>query len=556
LISLCPNHSLHGPAALSSLVQSKVSSLIDSLSPTSRGTARWVPLGLLFSAEAVILGTFNASRRSFDFWAFSDSGANLTVQNLLKQGFRPAVDFGYHYGLLPLLVGRLWFALLGSTPPACGLLMTSATLLTCFALARFAVSLRLGLPSLTLLFLALPIATQTGGNLAHFLEAALISNALADQAAKNHERSLALAGAAAFAKPSMAYLYGGMLLLLIGWHLRIAGGLTVRALWRAVRPTFITVFVIGALLVSVYGAEPLLKTIVPVQGMRAYAALNYGFLREGRNLWHPPGARIGYYAGSVAGFWLVGTLWLTVCGVGAARRLWRDSSNGEGHAADEMIVCCALLHTSFMVFFFGNAFSWIYYCYVLVMGVAATVALGGLSKYVVLMLAMMSVLGQKASFVGNHRLRSTGEAGAETAYLWATAPERLEWQQVLRLLGDRCIADGQAVVLDEQGGVELLYPRFATPTTLYLFPGLATRDEVARKLNQLSEASVVVVPSMEPLYQDFLRWWPQFSSALEPFQPVMKGTFFTVYRRKYENDCRNSKARLEAEQNRFLTKRE
>jgi hypothetical protein len=519
----------------------------DNLSSAGQDATRyyWVALGVLFSVEVVILGTFNSVARSFDFWAFSDSGANLTVQSLIKQGLTPAVDFGYHYGLLPLLVGRFWFALFGSTPLACGLLMTSATLLICFALARFAISLGLGFPSLTLLFLALPFATETGPNLAHVLEAALLSNALADQAAQNHKRSLALTGAAAFAKPSMAYLYGGLLLLWIAWHLRIAGKLTARTLWHAAQPTIVTVVVIGALLASVYGAEALLKTLFPAQGMRAYAALNYGFLREGRNLWHPPGARIGYYAGTVAGFWLAGTLWLCGCGFWAGGRLWRGSTDGETKAADEMIVCCALLHTLFIVFFFGSAFSWIYYCYVLVMGVAATTALRGLSKYLVFVLAVISALGQKASFAGNYRLRSTGEAGEETAYLWTTASERREWQQVLQLLTDRCMTDGRAVVLDEQGCVELLYPGFAKPTTLYLFPGLATRKEVDRKLDQLSKASMVVVPSMGPLYHDFLRWWPQFSSALGPYQPVMKGAFFTVYRRKYESDCINGKASLE-----------
>jgi hypothetical protein len=450
----------------------------------------WVLLAVLFGAEAVVLGRFNYWGKSFDFWAFSDIGANLTVQNLLKQGFRPAVDFGYHYGLLPLLVGRFWFTVFGSTPVACSLFMTSGTLLVCFALARFAARLRLGLPSLTLLFLALPLATETGPNLAHVLEAVLISNALADQAAEKHERSLALAGAAAFAKPSMAYLYGGLLVLMIAWHLRISRELSVRALWRAAQPAIVTVLVIGGLLVSVYGAEPLLKTLLPVEGVRAYKALNYGFLKEGGNLWHPPGARLGYYAGTVAGFWLAATLWLIGCGVMAVSRLWRESTDRVRKPADEMIACCALLHTSFIIFFFGSAFSWIYYCYVLVMGVAATATFGGTSKYLVFILAVMSAVGQKASFVGNYRLRSTGEPNQETAHLWVTAPERREWQQVLRLLDDRCTAAGhQAVVLDEQGCVELLYPQFGMATTLYLFPGLATRQEVDRKINQLSTAS-------------------------------------------------------------------
>ena len=517
----------------------------------------WALLTVLFGAEAVVLGRFNYWGRSFDFWSFSDAGANLTVQNLLKQGFRPALDFGYHYGLLPLLVGRFWFALFGPTPLACSLFMTLGTVLVCFALARFAACLKLGLPSLTLLFLALPLATATGPNLAHVLEAALISNALADQAAEKDERSLALAGAAAFAKPSMAYLYGGLVMLIIAWHLRIAHKLSARALFRAARPAIVTVLVIGALLISVYGAEPLLKTLLPVQGARAYEALNYGFLKEGRYLWHPPGARLGYYAGTVAGFWLVASLWLIGSGVIALSRLWRKSTTQEGSVADEMIACCALLHTSFIVFFFGSAFSWFYYCYVLIMGVAATATFGGTSNYLVIVLAVVSAVGQKASFVGNYRLRSSGQPTEETAQLWMTPPERREWRKVLELLNESCVADGhQAIVLDEQGCVELLYPRFAVPTTLYLFPALATRQEVDRKLNQLSRASLVVVPSMQPLYHDFFRWWPQFSTVLRSYQPVLKGDFFTVYRRAGVGDCATDNSRAGVEHKTVLTERQ
>lgn len=49
---------------------------------------------------------------SFTF-AFNDGGANLTVQYLMSRGLVPSVDFGYHYGLLPLLMGKLWFWLFG-----------------------------------------------------------------------------------------------------------------------------------------------------------------------------------------------------------------------------------------------------------------------------------------------------------------------------------------------------------------------------------------------------------------------------------------------------------
>ena len=55
---------------------------------------------------------------SWDDFAFMDQGANLAVQTLLDRGFGPDCRFRLPLGLLPLLIGRLWFRLFGSTPSA------------------------------------------------------------------------------------------------------------------------------------------------------------------------------------------------------------------------------------------------------------------------------------------------------------------------------------------------------------------------------------------------------------------------------------------------------
>src|SRR4051794_22254967 len=51
-------------------------------------------------------------------YAFSDAGATLTLDRLVADGQRPGVDFVYLYGLLPIAVGRAWFAVWGATPYA------------------------------------------------------------------------------------------------------------------------------------------------------------------------------------------------------------------------------------------------------------------------------------------------------------------------------------------------------------------------------------------------------------------------------------------------------
>ena len=74
-------------------------------------------LTVLFMAESLALALFQLPLNLlFDAFASMDQGANLTVQGLLDRGLTPTVDFGYQYGLIPLLAGRAWFALLGRTP--------------------------------------------------------------------------------------------------------------------------------------------------------------------------------------------------------------------------------------------------------------------------------------------------------------------------------------------------------------------------------------------------------------------------------------------------------
>jgi hypothetical protein len=54
----------------------------------------------------------------FDNVVFGDFGSVLTTDFLATHGYRPVIDFGYHYGLLPILLAHLWFRMIGRTPLA------------------------------------------------------------------------------------------------------------------------------------------------------------------------------------------------------------------------------------------------------------------------------------------------------------------------------------------------------------------------------------------------------------------------------------------------------
>jgi hypothetical protein len=165
----------------------------------------------LFAVELLLLAFLQRSMLlSCGPYFFGDQGTNLVAQYLTTSGLRPAVDFGYNWGLLGLLFGRLWFGVFGTTAVACaaGLLVT-ASLGVAWALARIAVRLDLDPPLMAIVVLTLPFSARfQPPSLAHGLEAALIANAIAYQLEGRKSLALALATAALFARPALSYFYG------------------------------------------------------------------------------------------------------------------------------------------------------------------------------------------------------------------------------------------------------------------------------------------------------------------------------------------------------------
>src|SRR5271169_1107444 len=87
-------------------------------------TSRPLLLFLLFAIEIVAIDFLRLPEiMAFDSYAFCDNGANLTLQYLASHGLIPTIDFGYHYGLLPILLGKIWFSIAGRTPFAYQALM-------------------------------------------------------------------------------------------------------------------------------------------------------------------------------------------------------------------------------------------------------------------------------------------------------------------------------------------------------------------------------------------------------------------------------------------------
>ncbi len=504
------------------------------ISNRERSAAEWLTgrptlIFILFAIEILAIDFLKLPDiMAFDRYAFCDTGANLTLQYLVSHGLRPTIDFGYHYGLLPIPIGRIWFTLIGRTPIAYQALMVACDLVIVSAIARIASILRFSATSLALTAITLGFAVQASyPSLAQALEAALLSCALAEQSAGKHSRALVFASAAAFMKPSMGYVYSGLLIALACRNLR--GESVVTRATRVIAPAAVTSIVIAAILMASYGPAALIHTLLPLGGAAAYRELHFGFFTgKGREFWDPGGLPWGFYLLDASGFWIAGTLFLICSGVAAIFYLATRAGDGEIEAhRNEIIATCAVLHVAFITLFFGNRWSWIYYAYFLTVGVAAAAGASAFQRRVTIGLCVMGIMAWTDVAFWERRWWQTRERDAVTAGLWASPDERAEWQRVLDTVHSQ-----RAVILDTKGAIELIVPEFEEPVSSYLDPGWMVPADVKRKVEQISEAQMVVVPAnIEFVTCRGIPAAPEFETALRSFEPRTRGKFFDVYQR-------------------------
>ncbi len=482
-------------------------------------------LSVLFVGEALVLYIVQLPKTlSFSLFGFRDQGANLVRDYLLAFGYRPVVDFGHPYGLLGLLVGHIWFLAAGRTPVAYQAAMLAVDLLMAWAMARFAVNLGLSTSAIVFMMAAMPFAIAPSYfAFAQALEAVLLCNALAEQAKGRYATALALAAGALFAKPAMAYVYGLLIVIII-----TAGCFRTREWARELiaraRPATIAGLSLFALLALTYGPALALYSLIPTRGVEIYRALHFGFFRgEGSLLWYYPGVSPGYYLGTVAGFYLVGTAFLIAV---AGYSLYRGVRGAGVHALlsgprAQLVLTCAILQLAFLALMFGNAGSWRYYSYVLVMGVAATEFIVGRADLWVMV--FVALLGNKMNLLTACETWKSAIRSPTVAGLWAAPAMVREWSHVTALAQGR-----RAVVLSSAGAASLLTPGFEPPVAIFLEPVVSAPGEIARAAAQLRDAQLIVAPVI-PGFID----WPfriqSLADAVKTHRLAWQGEYFRVY---------------------------
>ena len=500
------------------------------------GRKGWGIVSAVLVAELLILmGLKLPAIARFEGFAFADWGANLTVQVLLDQGMRPGQDFYYPYGLLPLAVGRLWYGVLGRTPMAYLSAIAVCQVLTGVAIARFCTSNWVGRGGVAVAIIATPILVPpTHPNLSHAMETVLLAFALAEQARGCRSRALLLATLAVLSKPSLAYPSGLVILAGIAAELGRNPHPIVPRIARMLGPA--AVVGLGSLLLLPlwFGVEAVHRTLFPFQAASIHQEVGYGFFYgSGRRFWQPIGAGPGHYLGTVRGFWLASSLILCIGGAIAFLRLLRGKSKGKARDGDESILSCAVLHALFVGFFFASEFSWVYYGFVLLMGLSGIAGrlrgrVGLAFTIAVVLVGLLTLRTFPREIV---ELWKSSQRAPITQGLWTTPNLAREWSRVRELTEGHPTA-----ILSWAGASELFEPdRFGPPVRFFILPGMSEHREIDRLADRVASSEFVVRPKASSQgFVEALEAHPRIREAMRGAEPVFLGRAIDVYRRPTE----------------------
>ena len=483
---------------------------------------------VLIEASLLILLRLPSSYRFVNF-AFLDNGADLAIHYLTQHGDRLYQDNGYYYGLLPLAFGKLLYGTLGRHPFAFEVAAIVTTLFLAANLVRYCSLSRCDWRGESLLILTLPYVLTVGyPSITHMLEAVIMTLALCEHLAGRRTIALALLTACLFVKPTMAYFYGLLLTILIIRHELVVLGRSIVALLQALLPSACVAVVLSVALGFAYGPGPLIHGLLPLSGARIYEANHYGFLfGRGQDFWWPPGASAGYYFGTVVGFWLAasGTLFIgSVLVITAESRASRKSI--EVINCVEASCVCALLHLLFVLLFFGNAWSWSYYFYLIPMGLLALHPIIGnrFLPLVCFILLALALGGLRSSIMPGIQEWHNYRRGPETAGLWAAPDERQDWIRVRKLLAGR-----SASILALSDGAGAFFPGAEPPTLWFLVRGGTKTHEITRKVKDLAGSEFIVEVRIDgPWPSDLFK---EFAEPLSGCVHLLDTRFYRVYRR-------------------------
>ena len=223
---------------------------------------------------------------------------------MVSHGDLPTIDFGYNYGLLPILVGHWWFAVFGSSAVGYQVGMVACNVLAAIGIAAVLTALNVGLVGVILTILTLGFAVQsTYPNLSQALEAVLLITAIAQQSRGANSAALVFGLIGILAKPAMGYPYSLLLIVIIAGQL-VRAGSSAEVWIKSFAPAVIFFLVLGLVLSATSQTPTVYQYHFTHRRSRELSSCTLWFLSRSRK------RILGYYGSPLVGsslryFWFL-----------------------------------------------------------------------------------------------------------------------------------------------------------------------------------------------------------------------------------------------------------
>lgn len=458
-----------------------------------------------------------------------DGGAALRADEIIAMGQRPGVDFFYYYGPLPLLVSRAFFGIFGRSPFALFALVGLIGVGFAGGLASIVESFkptRLG----TLLVAVASVHTITVLVPTHALEAAMLIWAVAMRVRGRRPAAFVFAICGIFAKLSMGtVLLAGLIALTVFDAIRERSKQPLRSLF-AIPATSLVLFVACSLFL---GPASVIACFDPRLGAALYTVGDMGFLREGRNFWHPAGHSLGWYLGGMPGPWLVANALLIVLGARAVvvlgRGVLRGAARDASAARDETYAIACIANLAFVTAFFGPSMNVCYYSWLPVVGVAPLLANarygagpngtrhGWLALSAFLLLSTKATIAQGAGVLREPRVK----VGKTTM----PADESADLKKSLSIA--HATGKGVATVVARAANFALVDPSLRQGRYWMMQVGMRYTPSITELLNLAHSSDAIFVSQFD--YPGLLRI-PDFEPLLTKSERIHEGKYFLVLR--------------------------
>ncbi|WP_158942565.1 hypothetical protein [Granulicella sp. S190] len=435
---------------------------------------------------------------SYFLWVFADRSNFLNLDYLISQHLRIGVDTFYSYGLLPVFLQHVLFAVFGRGYwPMIGCTIVVAILLAVFwSMFVRSVSNR-WIYLLAVVAISPLLLGGVNPNFPYSLVELSMLFSLLFLLRGRPEVALAISMIGCVSVPSLPLLLTGLLVLYLVVDWWSEGVRRPSVLLRRLAPGIATYAVLAVFLGTFFSFRSMLATALPVMGMKYYyVARNTGF-NDLISFLHPPGYSFKYYAVysfvTPVAWWVVSTLGLVVLALFAARTMIRNRKPDPRHA---IVVFCAVIQVFFACFAYRNEGEHFIYDPVTAAGMLVAISVFPVPRYRKRLLILFACIGlmAQASQI-RHSLSSWKETSPSslTARLYAEPEYPSEMAHILQIA-----ATQKVLLMSNATGVHHFYPKLMPVNSWFLVSGLMAPPDRERVLASMRSADVIVEDTVNP----------------------------------------------------------